>query len=108
VWSESPVGALRPRPSEKLPFLQESGFFIQRRAMKELSLMELECVTERSKTTRFWSRIGLEREAMKYGTLRLRLVRWVQLYRTARSRRCMRLTTWLESASRPAWYSEPM
>ncbi|PYQ38460.1 MAG: hypothetical protein DMF77_24010 [Acidobacteria bacterium] len=107
VWSDWPVGTLSPSPSATLLFLHESGLRIHRRAVSPASLSEFERVTERSMTRRLASRMGLEREAMKYGRLTLRLVRWVQLYRTPRSRRFTRLMTWLESASRSAWYSEP-
>src|SRR6185503_5714348 len=77
VWSDGPVGNLAPRPSEKLPFLQESGFFIQRRRVNDESLSEFECVTERSITTLCGFRMGFEREAMNHGRLALTLVRCV-------------------------------
>src|SRR5437762_3209826 len=79
VWSEGPVGSLKPTPTETLPFLQESGSRTQRRAVSEESLIAFEWVTERSITTRLASRIGFDREAMKYGTLALMLVRWLRL-----------------------------
>ena len=48
-------------------------------AVSEESLIAFEWVTERSITTRLASRIGFDREAMKYGTLALMLVRWLRL-----------------------------